>query len=390
MLFDDTSIAFQSKTNLELRRAQLLFRLVAQQSLVRFGKWITLIFLKLKLPVSVLYRWSVYDHFCGGETVDVSQKVVDTLAKQGVSSILHYSVEGSSKESFYDFSLQKTLETLAHASKNPDIPFTVFKPTAYGNSKLFEKISLGENLNPEEAQAWEAIRERYHTTCAAAVRYKVKLFIDSEESWLQTAMDELTEQMMQQYNQEEVWIYHTVQMYRYDRLAYLEKIIQKAQEQSFKIGVKLVRGAYIEKENNRAQKMSYPSPLCSTKQHTDDNFDSAVRLIIDNLDTVALFYGSHNEASAYTLIDILQQKKIPSNHPHVWFGQLYGMSDHISFNLAQAGFSVAKYVPFGPVKEVIPYLLRRADENTSVGGQTTKELELIEKEIQRRKTRELA
>ena len=390
MLFDDTSIAFQSKTNLELRRAQLLFRLVAQQSLVRFGKWITLIFLKLKLPVSVLYRWSVYDHFCGGETVDVSQKVVDTLAKQGVSSILHYSVEGSSKESFYDFSLQKTLETLAHASKNPDIPFTVFKPTAYGNSKLFEKISLGENLNPEEAQAWEAILERYHTTCAAAVRYKVKLFIDAEESWLQTAMDELTEQMMQQYNREEVWIYHTVQMYRHDRLAYLEKIIQRAQEHSFKIGVKLVRGAYIEKENTRAQKMNYPSPLCETKQQTDDNFDAAVRLIIDNLDTVALFYGSHNEASAYTLIDILQQKKIPSNHPHLWFGQLYGMSDHISFNLAQAGFSVAKYVPFGPVKEVIPYLLRRADENTSVGGQTTKELELIEKEIQRRKTRELA
>ena len=387
MLFDDTRIAFQSKTNLELRRAQLLFRLVAQQSLVRFGKWITLIFLKLRLPVSALYRWSVYEHFCGGETVDVSQKVVGTLAKQGVSSILHYSVEGASKESFYDFSLQKTLETLAYASKDPNIPFTVFKPTAYGNSKIFEKVSRGENLTPEETQAWERIVKRYHTTCAAAVRYQVKLFIDAEESWLQTAMDDLTEQMMRQYNREEVWIYHTVQMYRHDRLAYLEKLIQRAQRQSFKIGVKLVRGAYIEKENARAQKMNYPSPMCTTKQHTDNNFDAAIRLIIDHLDTVALFYGSHNEASAYVLIAILQQKKIPSNHPHLWFGQLYGMSDHISFNLAQAGFSVAKYVPFGPVKEVIPYLLRRADENTSVSGQTTKELELIEKEIQRRKAR---
>ena len=385
MLFDDTQVAFRSKTNLELRRAQLLFRLVARQSLVRFGKWVTEYFLRWGIPVSVFYRWSVFDHFCGGETVDDSRKVVDELHAQSVSSILHYSVEGSSQESFFDFTLEKTLETIAFAANNPAVPFAVFKPTAYGSSSIFEKKSKGEALNATEQNAWEKIQERYHKTCAFACKHRIKLFIDAEESWIQDAMDQLSEQMMQKYNSDEVWIFHTIQMYRHDRLEYLQQLIGRAKQQGFKIGVKLVRGAYIEKENARAKKQQYPTPICASKAATDENFDAAVEFILNHLDNVALFYGSHNEASAYRLMELLTTKKIDPSHPHLWFGQLYGMSDHISFNLAKAGFSVAKYVPYGPVKEVIPYLIRRADENTSVGGQTSKELELIRKEIQRRK-----
>ncbi|MGC6479679.1 MAG: proline dehydrogenase family protein [Flavobacteriaceae bacterium] len=385
MLFDDTQVAFRSKTNLELRRAQLLFRLVARQSLVRFGKWVTESFLRWGIPVSVFYRWSVFDHFCGGETVDDSRKVVDELHAQSVSSILHYSVEGSSQESFFDFTLEKTIETIAFAANNPAVPFAVFKPTAYGSSSVFEKKSKGEALDVSEQKAWEKIQERYHKTCAFACQHRVKLFIDAEESWIQDAMDQLSEQMMQKYNSDEVWIFHTIQMYRHDRLEYLQQLIGRAKQQGFKIGVKLVRGAYIEKENARAKKQQYPTPICASKAATDENFDAAVELILNHLDSVALFYGSHNEASAYRLMELLTTKKIDPSHPHLWFGQLYGMSDHISFNLAKAGFSVAKYVPYGPVKEVIPYLIRRADENTSVGGQTSKELELIRKEIQRRK-----
>lgn len=385
MLFDNTRIAFQSKTNLELRRAQLLFRLVAQKSLVRFGKWATEFFLKLGLPVSSLFRWTIFDQFCGGETVEESEKVVQSLNQQGVASILHYSIEGSNDEAFYDFTLSKTLETISFAAKHAAVPFAVFKPTAYGSSELFEKVSQGEKLTETELSAWRRVEERYDQTCAHAVRLQIRLFIDAEESWLQPAMDRLTEQMMARYNQEKVWIYHTVQMYRHDRYAYLEELIKSAAQEGYYIGIKLVRGAYIEKENARAKRLKYPTPVCANKAATDQNFDAGVELILENLDRVALFYGSHNEASAYKLIRQMKAMKIDSKHPHLWFGQLYGMSDHISFNLANEGFSVAKYVPYGPVKEVIPYLLRRADENTSVGGQTTKELALIEKEISRRK-----
>ena len=229
--------------------------------------------------------------------------------------------------------------------------------------------------------------DRFSSLCEHAIQWKIRLFIDAEESWIQPAIDKLAETAMLQYNKNELWIVTTVQMYRHDRLAYLNSLVKKGKKEGFHVGVKLVRGAYIEKETLRSQKMKYPNPLCISKTATDKNFDAGISFLIDNLEQCTLFVGSHNERSIITLIELLQRKKIPSNHPNVWFGQLYGMSDHLSFNLAQAGYNVAKYIPFGPVREVMPYLIRRAEENISVAGQSSRELELISKELKRRQSK---
>jgi len=385
MLFEDTRTAFVLKSDADLDRAYFLFRLIANEPLVRIGTTVTNFALKSHLPIEGLVRVTVFDHFCSGTTAEESLSVVDKLASQGVASILDYSVEGDKSEIDLDTCLAKTLETFDYSKQNPDLPFGVFKPSGIGRFGLYEKISAKQPLTAAEEAEWQRVENRYRQLCDRAVSLGIRLLIDAEESWIQPAIDELIEKLMEQYNRNEVVVFNTLQMYRHDRLDYLKTLHQRATKQGFKVGVKLVRGAYLEKENQRAKQHNYPSPLCKSKSDTDKNFDAALVYVFDHLEDIALFFGSHNEASAYAILDLIAAKGLDQKHPHIWFGQLYGMSDHISFNLAKAGYQVAKYLPFGPVRDVMPYLIRRAEENTSVVGQTTRELDLISKERKRRK-----
>ena len=385
--FENTQIAFRLKSTLELKKAYWLFKLIQYRFLVGLGKVAIQAALNLRLPIEGLIKATVFNQFCSGTSAMGSQKVVARLSDLNIASVLAYSVEGLTSEAGFDESLKKTLETLEVQANNPNHPYGVFKPTAIGAFSLFQKVSEGAKLTVQETSAWHRVRDRFSSLCEHAIEWKIRLFIDAEESWIQPAIDKLAETAMLQYNKNELWIVTTVQMYRHDRLAYLNSLVKKGKKEGFHVGVKLVRGAYIEKETLRSQKMKYPNPLCISKTATDKNFDTGVAFLIDHLEHCTLFMGSHNEKSITTLIELLQRKKISSNHPNVWFGQLYGMSDHLSFNLAEAGYNVAKYIPFGPVREVMPYLIRRAEENTSVAGQSSRELELISKELKRRQSK---
>ena len=384
-LFDNTKVAFAAKTDAALERAYFLFKLIANEPLVRIGSLVANFALKAHLPVEGLIRATVFDHFCSGTTAKESIKVVNSLAEQGVYSVLDYSVEGAKEEISLDACLENTLSTIDLSAKSKHIPFTVFKPTGFGDPYLYEKVSRGHDLNDNDIAAWERIRKRFTRCCEAAKGNGVKLLIDAEESWLQPAINRLVEEMMEKFNTDEVIIFNTVQMYLKDRLHYLEEIAQKAKTKGFKVGIKIVRGAYMEKEAARALDKGYENPVCPSKKATDKNFNDGWRFIIDRLDIFSLYFGSHNEESTYAILNDMKKRKLAIDHQNIWFGQLYGMSDHISFNLAKAGFNVTKYLPFGPVKDVLPYLIRRAEENTSVAGQSIRELELIEKERKRRK-----
>ena len=384
--FENTSVAFQLKSTTELRKAYWLFRLIQSKTLVALGKVLATWALKLRLPVEGLIRATVFQQFCSGVSAATSQRVVQRLGQAKIVSVLAYSVEGTADEAGFEASLQKTLETLENQKGNPNHPYGVFKPTAIGAIELFEKVSAKESLTKEEAQSWSRVCARFEKLCQQSVDWEMQLFVDAEESWLQPAIDDLVEKAMARYNTEKAWIITTVQMYRHDRLEYLKSLIEKANKQGFLLGVKLVRGAYIEKENERAHHMGYATPICASKAATDSNFDAGVRLLLDHIALCTLFMGSHNEKSILQLMAWMEEENLPKNHPNIWFGQLYGMSDHLSFNLADKGYNVAKYVPFGPIREVFPYLIRRADENTSVAGQSSRELELITKELKRRAT----
>jgi proline dehydrogenase len=298
---------------------------------------------------------------------------------------LDYSVEGKEEEAQFDAALEMTLKTIEFAKERQAIPFAVFKPTGLGRLDLYEKVGAKQTLLDDEIIEWNNVKARFELVCKTAHDKDVALLIDAEESWMQDSADELVTQMMQKYNKEKVIVFNTLQMYRWDRLDYLKKLHEKAKKEGFYIGMKLVRGAYLEKENERAQENNYPSPICSSKEATDENYDAAVRYMIDNIDEMSIFAGTHNELSTYFLMDLMNKKGIKTNDPRIWFGQLYGMSDNISYNLATNGYNVAKYLPFGPVKDVMPYLIRRAEENTSVAGQTSRELAMIKAERNRRK-----
>ena len=383
-IFEDTETAFALKTDSELERAYFLFRLIANEPLVRIGTAVTNFAIKAHLPVEGLIRATVFDHFCGGVNEADSMPVVDKMWESGVYSVLDYSVEGKESEDPFDNALAKTLELLDFVKEKDAMPFAVFKPTGYGRFALYQKITEGNSLSEVEKAEWDRVVARYEATCKKAYDLDVALLIDAEESWMQDAVDDLVEEMMRKYNKEKAVVFCTLQMYRWDRMDYLRELHKRANSEGFKIGVKVVRGAYLEKENERAEEMGYPTPMCSSKKATDENFDECVAYILDNLDTMALFSGTHNEESCYKLMEWMEERDIEKDDDRIGFGQLYGMSDHISFNLAKLGYNVAKYVPFGPVRDVMPYLIRRAEENTSVAGQTNRELELIRKEIKRR------
>ena len=383
-LFNNTEVAFSLKSDSQLERAYFLFKMIESQPLVRIGTAVTNFALKAHLPVEGLIRSTVFDHFCGGVTEEDCLPNIDKMFTKNVHSILDYSVEGKETEEQFDHALEKTLKTINFGQEKESIPYAVFKPTGFGRFALYQKLTEGQELTVDEKSEWIRVVERYHTVCKAAVEKDVPLLIDAEESWMQDAADVLIEELMEIYNKEKAIVFNTLQMYRHDRLEYLKGLHQRAHQKEYHIGMKVVRGAYMEKERARAEEKGYESPICADKQATDDNYNAAILYMMEH-PKMALFAGTHNEESSFLLMELAKKYNIKPNDYRLWFGQLYGMSDHISFNLANEGYNVAKYVPFGPVRDVMPYLIRRAEENTSVAGQTSRELGLIKTERKRRK-----
>lgn len=383
--FYNTQIAFKSKTNKELKRAHILFRLMKNRGLVKTANKLLLLIMKLRLPVSWAIEHTIYRQFVGGKNISECEPVVAKLDTYNIKSILDYSVEGILSPEGMENTLSETLRTIENAAGNPHIPFAVFKPTAFAATHLFENAIEGKPLDETMMSLYLDFQKRVDILCKKAFDLNVRILIDAEESWYQFLIDETTELMMEKYNKKKAIVFNTLQMYRHDRLIFLKHSINKARQKNYFLGVKFVRGAYMERERFRAIQKGYPSPICDTKELTDESYNSALLVSLDNLDMVEIFSGTHNEISNEILAQEITNRKIKFNDQRIWFSQLYGMSDHISFNLAFHGFNVTKYIPYGPVKSVMPYLLRRAEENTSISGQTTRELTLIVKERLRRK-----
>lgn len=384
-LFDDTEVAFALKSDSQLERAYYLFKMIQNQPLVKIGSAVTNFALKAHLPIEGLIRSTVFDHFCGGVTEDDCLPIIENMHTNGnVHSVLDYSVEGKDEEASFNEALQKILKIIDFCAEKKSIPFAVFKPTGFGRFALYQKVSEGKELTEKEEIEWIQVIKRFHKVAQVALEKDVPLLIDAEESWMQDAADELIEDLMEMYNTKKAIVFNTLQMYRHDRIHYLQALHTKAKARGFHIGMKVVRGAYMEKERKRAQEMGYRDPICKDKQETDENFNAAIKYMMDN-SHMALFAGTHNEESSYLLMDLAKEYQLRNNDRRLWFGQLFGMSDNISYNLAKEGYNVAKYLPFGPVRDVMPYLIRRAEENTSVAGQTSRELNLLQTERERRK-----
>jgi len=384
-LFDNTEVAFALKSNSELDRAFYLFEMIKREPLVKIGTAVTKFALKTHLPVEGIIRATVFDHFCGGVTEKDCMPTIDKMYTKNVHSVLDYSAEGKEVEEQFDLAMNKTLNTIKFGKEKLSLPFAVFKPTGFGKFSIYQKITEGEELDAHEEIEWRRIKERYDTVSKAAFDADIPLLIDAEETWMQDAADNLIEEMMAKYNKKRVIVFGTLQLYRWDRLDYLKKMHKRANEQGFKIGMKLVRGAYMEKERERAEKMGYKDPICVDKEATDKMYNDVQEYMVENINDMDIFSGTHNEESSYLLMDLIEKYNLAKDDKRIWFGQLYGMSDHISYNLAKKGYNVAKYLPFGPVRDVMPYLIRRAEENTSVAGQTNRELELLKSERERRK-----
>lgn len=384
--FDNTQIAFESKTDKDLNRAYRLFNLIGNRNLVKIGKPVTNIALKMGLPVKGIIRKTIFAQFCGGETINECDKTINNLGKFGIGTILDYSVEGKTSDEDFEHTTNEIIATILKGEKNEYIPFAVFKVTGISRFGLLERANGGvEQLSADEKREYEQVIERVDRICKTGFDKNVPVFIDAEETWIQDTIDRIAYEMMLKYNTERAVIYNTVQMYRHDRLAYLKKEIELAKKDEIRYGVKLVRGAYMEKERARAQEKGYPSPIQPDKPACDTDYNTALEFLVSEIEHMALCAGSHNENSSLLLTELLIKYNIPPSDKRIYFAQLLGMSDHISYNLSKHGFNVAKYVPYGPISEVMPYLLRRADENTSVAGQTGRELSLIIKERKRRK-----
>lgn len=396
--FEDTKTAFAYKSNQELNRAHFIFNSMSKPWLVRLGLWLTPLALKLKLPVKGLIRKTIFGQFVGGETLQKTSAVVEKLAKFHVQVILDYGVEGKEGEENFDHAAEEFIKVIQYAATQPNIPFMSIKLTGLSRFELFRKIeSLAvyndivegeiplEKLSESEKAEWERVVGRLRKICEVAITTNVGVLIDAEESWIQHAEDAITTQMMREFNFERAVIYNTAQLYRHDRLQFIKDSSRFAKENNFIPAMKLVRGAYMERERKRAEEMNYPSPINTTKQATDDEFNAAVEFCVNPQNNMHVVIGSHNEYSNLYATQLIEQFGLPLNNPRIHFSQLYGMSDNITFNLAKAGCNVSKYLPFGPIKDVIPYLMRRAQENSSVSGQTGRELLLIKKELKRRR-----
>jgi proline dehydrogenase len=383
--FENTEIAFQSKTDKDLKRAQLLFKMIASNILVSAGKFGSRAALKLGIPVGWAVKPTIYAHFVGGETIEECYKSVRLLGKYDVKAILDYSVEGTDSLEDIDRAMDETLKTIHNAGKDANVPFAVFKPTAFTHEIVLEKVSAGEALTAEEEKEADNFRQRVGKLCQTAFDQDVPILIDAEDVAFQNFIDEVVEFNMEKFNKEKAIVFNTFQMYRWDRLDVLERMYNRAVEKDYYLGAKFVRGAYMEKERARAEEMGYKDPIQPDKESTDRDYNAALKFCIERIDRIAIFNGTHNEYSSRYMTELMAAHNLPADDNRCWFSQLYGMSDHISFNLAHAGYNVAKYVPFGPVRSVLPYLIRRTEENTSISGQTSRELGLVNGEIIRRK-----
>lgn len=400
--FDNTAIAFAPKTNRDLKEAHFLFSLMGKPWIVKMGTRLTPWSIKAGLPVKGLIRKTIFKQFVGGETLEETIPVAQALGKYGVQVILDYGVEGAEGEQAYDHARDEFIRVIKFAGTQPNVPFMSIKVTGFARFGLLERLDDEMHNAPEdslikkynyvlnkisaaELNEWNRVRERFRAICEAAVSANIGVLVDAEETWIQDPVDAITMLMMDEYNKNKAVIYNTIQLYRHDRLEFLKKTYEAALERNFVMGAKLVRGAYMEKERRRAEEKGYQSPIQPSKEASDKDYDAAVRFCVDHLENIGMIVASHNESSNLLATQLLRERGYALNHPHVHFSQLYGMSDNITFNLAQAGCSVSKYLPFGPIKDVVPYLMRRAQENTSVGGQTGRELALIKKELKRRK-----
>ena len=385
--FSDTSIAFSYKSDKELKKSYLLFLSVNNPILSKLGANIVKFALKVKIPVKGIIRNTVFQQFCGGESIDQCDATIKKLANYNVKTILDYAAEGDSGESNYEKATGEILKTIEKAVSKPSIPFSVFKPTGIASKILLEKIQLGKDLNNDEKEKFEAVRLRFDTIAKACYDRGIQLYVDSEDSFYQDPIDDLVYELMGKYNKERAVVFNTYQMYRVGMLDNLKVAGEKGKAKGYYVGAKLVRGAYLEKERERADEMGYEDPIMEDKKSTDQQYDDALKYCVENIDSIELCSGTHNENSNYLLVELIEKYKLDKNDSRIYFAQLFGMSDHISFNLANAGYNVVKYVPFGPIETVIPYLFRRAEENTSIAGQSSRELELIKKEMKRRKGR---
>jgi proline dehydrogenase len=383
--FNNTEIAFKYRSDKELKRARFLFASMGSPLLTKAGMQLTKVAISWNLPVKGLIKRTLFDQFCGGETMDEAAKTAGFLGKYGIGTILDYGVEGKETEEDFDKAVPEFVKAIKYAALNKNIPFISLKITGFAHFALLEKIHAAEALDDKEKAAWQRVYHRIDDICKVAAQNNIMVLVDAEESWIQRPADDLTDAMMEKYNRDKVIVFNTFQMYRHDRLLFLQQSYERAKSKGYLLGAKLVRGAYMEKERTRAAEKGYPSPIQPDKNATDNDFDAAVLFCLERLNGLAVFIGTHNEASCLKAAAFMQQHHIPANTDKVFFSQLYGMSDNISFNLAHEGYHVAKYLPYGPVKDVLPYLMRRAQENTSVAGQTGRELSLIDKEIKRRR-----
>lgn len=382
--FSNTEIAFKSLSTPDLLKAKLLFETFGNQFLVTAGPKVLKWALGMHLPVTPLIRYTVFSHFCGGATVEDCMKRVRELGAHGIRSILDYSVEGLGREEDFEDAFLELLKVTKHAAGKKDLPFTVFKPTGLGPFELLEKISAGAKLNSDEKKQSAELRRRIREVCATAADSGVRVLVDAEESWIQDGVDAIVADMMREFNIGRPVVYNTIQLYRHDRLAFMKQCHAEMKAQGIVPGFKLVRGAYMEKERRRAQELGYPSPIQPDREATDQDYNAALAYCIDHIETLGLFAGTHNEASTRLLIELMKKKGLAPGHERVEFSQLLGMGDNLSFNLAYNGYNVSKYVPYGPVKAVLPYLIRRAQENSSIQGQAGRELTLINAELRRR------
>ncbi len=380
----DTRIAFAHKSNGDLWRAQQLFRIIGNPHITAVCSWVAKAALALRLPIKWAIKPTIFKQFVGGETIEECLGTTAQLARSGVGSILDHSVEGQEDEATLDHTVEEILRTIAAAKEHKEIPFSVFKPTGISRFALLEKKSTGA-LDPAEQQEWARVEARMLRLCQAAYDADEPILVDAEDSWIQPAIDELVERMMERFNRERAIVFNTTQHYRHDRLEFLRTSLAKAEKGGYHYGVKLVRGAYMEKERARAAEKGYPDPIQPDKAASDRDYDAAVRFCIDHIDRISVCVGTHNEASSLLTARLMAERGLDKKDKRIWFAQLLGMSDHISYNMAAAGYNVVKYVPYGPVRKVMPYLIRRAIENTSARGQTGRELGLILTEIRRRR-----
>ncbi len=383
--FDDTSVAFRAKSDKALKKANFMFSVVNNPTVSKLATGAVKLGLGLRLPIKGLIKNTVFGHFCGGESIVESQPTIDLLGSFNIGTILDYSVEGEDSEEVFDATCQEIIRTIEYAAKHDHIPFSVFKVTGLASTPLLQKVQAGRKLSDRDKEAFQRIQARVESICKAAFDADIPVLIDAEETWIQQPIDAMAYAMMERFNKEKPIVYNTFQMYRTDMMENLRKAFHFAAMNNYFLGAKLVRGAYMEKERARAADKNYPSPINKTKEETDNLYNQGLAFCIDNKQRIGLVCGSHNEYSNYYLALLMEKHGMKNNDSRVWFSQLYGMSDNISFNLAEAGYNVSKYVPYGPVKAVMPYLFRRAAENTSVSGQSSRELSLIRNEIKRRR-----